>query len=123
MSASNRSNVRPGMKSSNAWPAACSRCHASTSGNGHVGCSTMSGLRSRNAQYQSAYSCTGANAGTVAMLACTNRPYRHSSNHRPLTAADVTPGTAHATRSIATRTSTLRSGGPWNTPLSGATSP
>ena len=30
---------------------------------------------------------------------------------------------SQATRSIATRTSTLRSGGPWNTPLSGATSP
>ena len=27
-----------------------------------------------SAQYQSAYSCTGANAGTVAMLACTNMP-------------------------------------------------
>ena len=55
-------------------PAACSRCHATTSGSGQVGCSTMSGLVSRNAQYQSAYSCTGANAGTVAMLACTNMP-------------------------------------------------
>ena len=49
-------------------------CHATTSGSGHVGCSTMSGLVSRKAQYQSAYSCTGANAGTVAMLACTNIP-------------------------------------------------
>ena len=40
----------------------------------------MSGFVSRKAQYQSAYSCTGAKAGTVAMLACTNMPYRCSPN-------------------------------------------
>ena len=94
-----------------------------TSGNGDVGCRTTSAFGSRCDQYQSAYSCTGANPGTDAMLACTNIPYRHSSNQlvsRPLTAPDVTRGRSrtrwtagglHATRSIAARSVDARRAG------------
>ncbi len=75
--ASKRSIVRWGMKSSNCFTSGkCSRCHARTSGNGTSGCMAMSGSggSAQNAQYQSAYSCTGAKAGTVAMLKWMNIP-------------------------------------------------
>src|SRR3978361_1858033 len=79
-SASKCSKVRSGMKSSNGAPPKCSWCQPPISGIGQVGCSTMSGLVSRKPQYQSAYSCSGAKAGTVAMFACTNIPYRDCRN-------------------------------------------
>ena len=42
---------------------------------------------------------------------------------RPVVRGPASCGHRQATRAIATRTSTLRSGGPWNTPFNGVTSP
>jgi SsrA-binding protein len=44
---------------------------------------------SQNARYQSAYSWTGANAGTVAMFMWTNMPYRRCVNHSGTVCAEI----------------------------------
>ncbi len=64
------------MKSSNSFTSGyCSAWNWRISGNGTGGCRITSGIPgSQNARYQSAYSCTGAKAGTVAMFMWTNIP-------------------------------------------------
>jgi len=98
------------MKSSNGWSReVLAGCQATTSGNGHVGCSTIVGLRFEDTPSTNpAYSLTGAKNGRNGRdFACTNIPYRHSSNHPGALTGDslaYLPSTPHVLSRVATKT-------------------